>query len=733
MNKTKKSFRPKARILELLGEQLIKSHTLALFEIIKNSYDADAEKVTLVLLDVDKSDGAIEVQDDGFGMDFDTVVNIWMEPAHGHKLDSKEKGKVTPKLRTPVGEKGVGRFAAHRLGTHISMVSRMKNKPEVIVEIDWTKLQKHEYLDEAFFEIHERKPEVFKGKSHGTRIIISGLKEKWRKGEVRRLYRSVISMTSPKWGDAIVEFDKLMPPRKDVFNVDFIVEPNNTWLDGLITPQSIREQAMFFYDFIIDSNGFHWRYSFKPLEGLKNDFKKTILFRDEGGDNDTSFEFFKLTPPLDGNKWREGRKDRKVDVEKLLSELGIGPIRGRLAGFDLDKEILSRYILDTLGLTQYLKQQGGMRVYRDGMRVYDYGEEGNDWLGLDHRRFQQPTKKLSNNLILGEIHLNLNDSAGLVEKTNREGFRENKAYEELRYAILCALSRFEIERNKDKNIIRDSFRVDQNSELNPKGNSPEDAINILKQKVLEKRPHKDLIAFVNNVETSYKETRDVLMSAVGSGLGLTTVFHEIERGVRGLYTAIENEASLSKLLEMAKSLNELLKGATFLVSKHSSETLKASELVKYALFSTRERFDFHNIQFKNGFDASPKMDFKIKGVRRMYTAALVNLIDNAIHWVKMGSNSKNRKDQLIWIGPNNDLEGPAIIIADSGTGFEDSPEEVVQPFFTRRSEGMGIGLYYCNMVMKSHGGRLVFPENNDVDIPKLCSGGVVGMVFKGSR
>lgn len=731
MKKMKTSFRPRARILELLGEQLIKSHILALFELVKNSYDANAGEVTIVLLDVDKSDGIIEVQDNGSGMDLKTIVEIWMEPAHGHKSDRKIKGDISPKDRTPIGEKGIGRFAVHRLGSHISMVTRMKNKPEVTVEIDWEKLMQSKYLDEAVVVIQERKPDVFKGKAHGTRITISGLKEKWRKGEVRRLYRSVISMTSPKWEDDIVEFDKQMPTRKDNFNVEFIVDPNEKWLEGLVSQQTIREQAMFFYDFIIDPNGFHWRYNFKPLKGLKSDFKKIISSRGEGGDNDTKFEFFNLTAPLDGTKWREGRKERNIEIGKLVSELNIGPIRGRLAGFDLDKEILSRYIVDNDGLTKYLKKQGGMRVYRDGMRIYDYGEEGNDWLGLDHRRFQQPTKRLSNNIIMGEIHLNLKDSDGLKEKTNREGFIENKAYEELRYAILCALSRFEIERSKDKNIIRECFNV--NNEVNPKGSSPEEAINLLKQKILEKKPHKDLIKLVNNVESTYKETRDVLMSAVGSGLGLTTVFHEIERGVRGLYQAIENEASLPKLLEMAKSLAELLKGATFLVSKHGSETLKASDLVKYALFSTRERFDFHNIQFRNGFDASPKMDFKIKGVRRMYTAALVNLIDNAIHWVKMGSNKKNRKEQLIWIGPSSDLEGPAIIIADSGPGFEDSPEDVIQPFFTRRSEGMGIGLYYCNMVMKSHGGRLVFPGHNDVDVPKLCSGAVVGMVFEGKK
>jgi len=218
------------------------------------------------------------------------------------------------------------------------------------------------------------------------------------------------------------------------------------------------------------------------------------------------------------------------------------------------------------------------------------------------------------------------------------------------------------------------------------------------------------------------------MSAAGSGLGLITVFHEIERGVRGLHRAIEQKVPLELLEKLSKHLMETLQGAAFMVTKSQQETLDASRLVKYALLSQSSRFEYHNIDFINGFESQPNKDFKIKGIRRMFTATLVNLIDNAIHWIKMSRNDKKEKGYL-WIGPSYDLDGPAIIVADSGTGFEDLPEDVVQPFFTRRLEGMGIGLYYADMVMKNHGGRLAFPGASDVETPKICDGAVVGMVF----
>lgn len=105
MANVQKAFRPKARIMELLGEQLIKNHTLALFELIKNSYDADASYVKLSLNNINTENASIEVVDDGIGMDLKTVLDIWMEPAHGHKSIFRERGQRTAKGRLPVGEK----------------------------------------------------------------------------------------------------------------------------------------------------------------------------------------------------------------------------------------------------------------------------------------------------------------------------------------------------------------------------------------------------------------------------------------------------------------------------------------------------------------------------------------------------------------------------------------------------------------------------------------------------
>src|SRR5260221_9446500 len=110
--KTRKfSFRPRARLLLLLGDQLIKDPGIAVFELVKNAFDADSPDVSITLTKVDdRKNGEIVVEDRGVGMDADTVTNVWLEPGTDYRIKEKAKGTPTSKYRRiPIGEKGVGR------------------------------------------------------------------------------------------------------------------------------------------------------------------------------------------------------------------------------------------------------------------------------------------------------------------------------------------------------------------------------------------------------------------------------------------------------------------------------------------------------------------------------------------------------------------------------------------------------------------------------------------------
>jgi len=125
-----KHFKPKAHILRLLGNELIKSPVMAIYELVKNSYDADSlyANVTFKNIDNDKL-GKIIIEDNGTGMTSEVVENVWLEPGTDYRKPIDQDGNRlinrSPIFqRVPMGEKGVGRFAVHKLGDTIKLITR---------------------------------------------------------------------------------------------------------------------------------------------------------------------------------------------------------------------------------------------------------------------------------------------------------------------------------------------------------------------------------------------------------------------------------------------------------------------------------------------------------------------------------------------------------------------------------------------------------------------------------
>jgi HSP90 family molecular chaperone len=154
-------FKVRARLLEQMGEQLIKSESIALMELIKNSYDADASHCVVEMHDMDNPEkGSIIITDDGTGMNYDIFKNVWLEIGTSNKADKKEteeidkKGSINEKKierskkfnRIPLGEKGIGRFGVHRLGHEIEIISRMEGSKECRLFVNWDAINKSKYI-----------------------------------------------------------------------------------------------------------------------------------------------------------------------------------------------------------------------------------------------------------------------------------------------------------------------------------------------------------------------------------------------------------------------------------------------------------------------------------------------------------------------------------------------------------------------------------------------------------
>ncbi|MDE0126606.1 MAG: ATP-binding protein [Bryobacterales bacterium] len=685
LNAASLPFRPRARMLLLLGDQLIRDAGIAVFELVKNAYDADANAVDVHLFDIDdQHQGRIVVSDDGVGMNWHIVTEVWLEPGTDYRESQKKSGTKTPKHnRTPMGEKGIGRFAAHKLGSLISLVTRQADSPEVVVEIDWEDFFGKKYLSDTPVSVFERVPETFSGDSTGTRIEISRLNQSWTRGLVRDLYRSVTSISSPF-------------RRPSDFIASLSIAPQTYWLAGLLDLQLVKEMAPFRATCLIEDTSLTIDYTFEPPVGMED-----RVVRREVRDKCMSFGSI-------------------VNQDNLRIRQNIGDLYFDLRIFDLDPRVLQFLASDKKGFRAFLRQNGGIRVYRDGVRVFDYGEPRNDWLGLGTARVNAPTKRVSNNILLGAVELDGVSSEGLIEKTNREGFVENDEFRMFRELIEFALLQIVAERNLDKDRIRKAYASQQLKE--PVLHEVEEFRSELNKRGLEN----ELGDYLNRIERQFLDVRDQLLTAAGPGLTMSVVIHEVEKGISGLVEAIRRNAPTKHLSALADHLAELVEGLTYLTRKSGRRQQHASILITQAFFNSGFRLRAHTIDALNGTDMGDE-DFSVQCTRRMIIASLMNLIDNSVYWLV----NKGHPDKRIYIGTTRALMGgPALVIADNGPGFSDPPAYLRQPFITRRPEGMGLGLHIVDEVMKAHGGRLVFPERGDIALPASFNGAVVALQFE---
>jgi signal transduction histidine kinase len=387
--------------------------------------------------------------------------------------------------------------------------------------------------------------------------------------------------------------------------------------------------------------------------------------------------------------------------------------------FDRDPAVIRLVTDDIKGLKDYLDDNGGIRIYRDGIRVYDFGEPGNDWLNLDMRRINTPTARTSNNQILGILRLDATTSVDLREKSNREGFIENQAYADLRNAVISLLTQVEAEKSKDQRRVR---------EASGKGTGQKVFAKLAELRAI--LEDKGVLVEVENklkaVEKEMEIYRDQLLHAAVPGLTMGVMLHGAEKILEELREATRKGSDNTRINELVDRLYRAMRPVTNLLKNPGTAKTSAGILIKEAIFSAELRLKRHGISLVNGMD-SDCPDFKMQGSKQMLIASITNLIDNSIHWLEM----KNPKQRLIFIGTTNDIEGgPAIVVADNGPGFgNDTPEDLVTPFFTRRNGGMGLGLYIVSEVMRVNHGRLVFPEDGDIDLPRTIDGAVVAIQF----
>lgn len=693
-------FQPKARLLLQLGDQLIRSESIALLEIIKNSYDANALTVNVSMKNLDQPNkGVIVIEDDGIGMDLDIIEKVWMQPGNDYKLKIVQSLKNPHTVnRVPIGEKGIGRFSVHKLGYMIELISKKADKKEIYLKIDWRDFEKDDLLDNIKVTLKERNiPEHFTGGRTGTRIVIAELKSKWTKKAIRELYRAVNSLSSP--------FDAL-----DSFKVFFRIDKQE-WLSGLMSFKDIENYALYYADATIEDDKIKkLKYEFRPWDTMKKLSSRKV----ESANIKLTEEVF------------DDNSNKRMWVDLNLGNYNIGRIQFKLLIFDRESKILSLGVIDKIGFKEYLNINGGVRVFRDGIRVYDYGEPLNDWLNLLIRRVNEPGKTISNNIIIGAINLDRTASSDLIEKTNREGFVENEAYFKFLSAIQFTLGKILSQRNIDKEKVRRLYSPFAPSEP-VIGN-----LKILQDKITKEissiKIRNELLKTIKDIEEDYKTISEIYTRSSSAGLSLGIVIHEVSKIVDELLAAVEKVPSHKHIVSLVKILHKTVGDYAAVIKQSPKIKSDLVEVIDQALSNIQFRIRAHKLEIIKNYKKHSGINTVVKCASNLIISTIINLIDNSIWW----QNYSNVKNKKILIDISEELTGHlSILIADNGPGFTIPPEEAVKPFISDKPGGMGLGLHLAYEVMNGHKGQLIFPNVSDYDLPdEFNKGARVLLAFK---
>jgi signal transduction histidine kinase len=683
-------LRPRARLIKTIGEELISNDIVAVLELIKNSYDADASIIEIKfsgeIVEVEESkrkkkkvlskEGAsITIVDDGSGMSLETIKSAWMEPA----TIMKKKTKTSPgKSRRYTGEKGIGRFASAKLSDQLEIITKIENDNEIVVDFDWTNFTDDEaYLDQVKCAWEVREPQEIEIK--GTTLKLTQLNSDWDEEKFRFLRVTLSRLINP------------VVPVED-FLMELQLPEELEHLSGLVNAPDSINKPDYFIKGKVDNSG-----------------QATIEYSSR---NETS--------PVSYTK----------DVSKELNPIRTpvsGPFNFEFRAWDRENDSLKRLAKEVdstiKNVRADLNDLAGISIYRDKFRVLPYGEPKNDWLRLDLRRVNNPTLRLSSNQIIGYISVSLDDNPEFKDQSNREGIVDSQAFTDLQETIKVLLSEIEQKRYEER----------------PRKEDPESSdslfarfsISSLTQIVAAKLPEDKEVQTVlkdtkARIDDGVKKVQNVIsryrrLSTLG--LLMDVVLHDgnnfllrIDSEIRLLQKELakitpdqdEVQKHLMAIAEQRKVLAQLFKRLEpFGGRKRGRPTVVVIENAIANIFQLYKT-ELSKLEIEIALPESENIIRIDEGELQMI---LINLLQNSLFWLE-----KQEDERKITIELERTEEELSIIFSDSGPGIEEKHANLIfDPYFSTKPDGIGLGLTIVGEIISEYDGQFMLVDNGPLD------------------
>lgn len=383
----------------------------------------------------------------------------------------------------------------------------------------------------------------------------------------------------------------------------------------------------------------------------------------------------------------------------------------------------------------------GLLMYRDGFRVNPYGNPDDDWLGIDTRALSSGGYKVNRKQLVGAVYIGARTNPQLIDQTNREGLRANEES-----TLLVLLLRKAITENF-KNFLnavekedRKAARLDaaETSEfLEAVNKKVQRAMKTLKGEVSQDRMS-DLVmiegAFSelqrrlaearNAIASAEREQRD-LVDLAGIGLQVEIVAHELSRVTRhtlDTIRAIEDADLPDNVIDSFDTISSQMTVIRRRLdvldplgpnSRNSKKRVDLVDVINTVISSHEEQFSRYNIDAIVRLTGTAR-SFEMRGVEGMLVQVLENLIDNAVFWLRQRQRADPEFEPEIVI--EIDPGAREVRVTDNGPGIpEERAEEVFKPFVTFKppGKGKGLGLYISREIARRHSSDLYLLDEAD--------------------
>jgi len=512
-------FSVDAGIINRLGKELVGKHETAVSELVKNAFDADATEVNLVFENAWYTGGTLTIEDNGTGMTKDQLINGFMRLSSSDKIHNPISDKFK---RTRAGRKGIGRFATQRLGSKLTIITHTaKSDSSIKISINWNDFE----TDKDLLSVSNNIEIVPKSKEEGTTLIIENLRDGWSDAMIKRVFRYTSELLQP-----------FPLSKKNIDEAESSIDPG-------FKSYYFRQEGQELIP-IIDEDEAVFKHALAEIEGYVLD----------DGQGCWALKSEKLNFPQDIFLIGNDDKNRENHTEPFNLIKGV---HFKVHYFIYEPTLFSPGTFTFIRNLAY--EKGGIRLYRNGFRVLPYGEQGDDWLGLDKSNNRSSTLGPHMNIcFFGFVEIEDNQGDKFEETSSREGLIENDSLKELidfvYRSLISAVQRVSLLRGRKATASQKDFKKKENKPIE----KIESAVSFLKELISIKdiSTHPSFDRLINTIEEKKEleenivkiqeaieeeklekqaliDENNMLRILAGLGLVIGEFIHEVQRFLPG--------------------------------------------------------------------------------------------------------------------------------------------------------------------------------------------------------